>query len=182
MNLVQNIFSKPVSLWPTIGLALLWLALMLGYTPLADRIATKWVKRPPTLKAFRGLQQSRTKFIMGIILAWILGGFLEELVFRGIVLQWVEQHLSSSLTIPWASAIAIVSAALGAGLFHVYQGTRAVLIITQLSVWFGVLFVISGFNFWAVFLCHGLYDTVAFIRFANKKSRYSQLENDGAAV
>ena len=27
-------------------------------------------------------------------------------------------------------------------------------------------------------LCHGLYDTVAFIRFANKKSKYSNLEGD----
>jgi membrane protease YdiL (CAAX protease family) len=180
MSLVQNIFSKPVSLWPTIGLALLWLALMLGYTPIADRIGTKWVKKPPTLKAFRGLQQSRTKLILGIILAWILGGFLEELVFRGIVLQWVEAQLSGALTVPWPSAVAIVAAAVGAGFFHAYQGARAVIIIAQLSVWFGMLFVLSGHNFWAVFLCHGLYDTVAFIRFANKKSRYSQLENDAA--
>jgi hypothetical protein len=43
-----------------------------------------------------------------------------------------------------------------------------------------MLFVFNGHNFWAVFLCDGLYNTVAFIRFANKKSRYSQLENDAA--
>jgi hypothetical protein len=27
-------------------------------------------------------------------------------------------------------------------------------------------------------LCHGLYDTIAFIRFANKKSKYSDLDRD----
>ncbi len=59
---------------------------------------------------------------------------------------------------------------------HLYQGLRAVIIVTQLSVLFGVLFVGSGYNLWAVILCHGLYDTIAFVRFANKKSNYSRLD------
>ena len=50
---------------------------------------------------------------------------------------------------------------------HLYQGPRATVIVTQLSVMFGVLFVVSGYNLWAVILCHGMYDTVAFIRFAS---------------
>ena len=59
-----------------------------------------------------------------------------------------------------------------------YQGLRAAIIVAQLSVLFGVLFVVSGHNLWAVMLCHGLYDTIAFIRFANKKSKYSKLDAD----
>jgi hypothetical protein len=49
--------------------------------------------------------------------------------------------------------------------------------VTQLSVLFGVPFVISGENLWTVVLCHGLYDTVAFIRFANRSSKYSNLDD-----
>jgi len=59
---------------------------------------------------------------------------------------------------------------------HLYQGPRAAFIVTQLSVLFGTLFVLAGYNLWAVILCHGLYDTIAFIRFANKQSRYSKLD------
>lgn len=33
--------------------------------------------------------------------------------------------------------------------------------------------VVSGRNRWAVSLCHGRYDTVAFIRYANRTSRYA---------
>ena len=70
--------------WPrTIALVVVWLALMLAYSPVADRIATRLVARPPTLGAFRALQESRAKLIAGIVVAWILGGILEELVFRG---------------------------------------------------------------------------------------------------
>jgi membrane protease YdiL (CAAX protease family) len=153
---------------------------MLAYSPLADKIATRFVATPPALEAFRGLQQSRTKLIVGILAAWALGGFLEELVFRGIILQWVQAQLSAWLVAPLATGIAVCGAAIGAGLIHLYQRLRAAIIVTQLSILFGLLFVVSGRNLWAVILCHGLYDTVAFIRFATGKSRYSRLGVDSA--
>jgi len=80
------------------------------------------------------------------------------------------------MTKPLTTIIAIFVAVVGAGLMHAYQGPRAMVVITQLSILFGVLFVVSGYNLWAVILCHGLYDTIAFIRFANKKSKYSNLD------
>jgi membrane protease YdiL (CAAX protease family) len=167
--------SAPGSWLRAIVFALAGLAVMLAYSPLADKIATRWVARPPSLDAFRMLQQSRTKLVMGIIAAWILGGFLEELIARGLVLQSIERMAS-----PWvikyaATGIAIIIAAVGAGALHAYQGLRAVIIVTQLSVLFGLLFVLSGYNLWSVVLCHGLYDMIAFIRFAKKTSRYSTI-------
>jgi membrane protease YdiL (CAAX protease family) len=86
--------------------------------------------------------------------------------------------LTAWLIEPIAAGVAVCLVALGAGLMHAYQGPRAMVIVTQLSVLFGVLFVVSGYNLWAVMLCHGLYDTVAFVRFASKKSKYSDLDRD----
>jgi membrane protease YdiL (CAAX protease family) len=160
----------------TLGFAVVWTALMFAYSPLADRIATRFVAEPPTLGAFRAIQQSLAKLLAGVAIAWLLGGVLEELVFRGIVLRSVEAMLSPGLGTPAAAGVAIILAALGAGLVHYYQGPRAMLIITQLSILFGVLFVISGHDLLAVMLCHGFYDTIAFIRFAMKKSKYSDLD------
>jgi uncharacterized protein len=166
--------ARPSSWLWTITLAIAWLLLMLAYSPLADKIATRLVATPPTLNAFRGLQQSKAKLILGIIVAWILGGFIEEIFLRGIILQAVRSLLTPRLPAPLAAAIAICAAAALAAVLHLYQGTRAALIITQLSVLFGMLFVLSGSNLWTVVLCHGFYDTIAFIRFATKKSKYSQ--------
>jgi membrane protease YdiL (CAAX protease family) len=159
----------------TLGFALAGLAVMLACSPLADRLASRWFEKPPTLEAFAGIQQSRGKLITGIIAAWAFGGILEELVARGIVLGAVQAALSPWLTQPVAAGIAICIAASGAGAMHFYQGPRAMLIIAQLSLLFGILYVVSGYNLWAVMLCHGLYDTIAFIRFANRKSKYSDL-------
>jgi hypothetical protein len=161
--------------WPlTLGFALAGLAVMLACSPLADRLASRWFAKPPTLDAFRAIQQSRAKLIAGILAAWVLGGILEELIARGIVLGSIRALLA-----PWtggaiAAGAGVIIAAAGAGLMHFYQGPRAVLIIAQLSVLFGALFVLSGYNLWAVILCHGLYDTIAFVRFANKNSKYSK--------
>jgi membrane protease YdiL (CAAX protease family) len=107
-----------------------------------------------------------------------VGGVIEEVIFRGLVLRMVEGVLVASLTSPIATLIAIGVAAFGTTLFHFYQGPRAMLIISQLSILFGVLFVISGYNLWTVMICHGLYDTVAFVRFASKKSKYSILKGN----
>jgi membrane protease YdiL (CAAX protease family) len=167
-----------ISWLPTIGFALAWLGLMVAYSPVADRLATHWVDKPPMLETFRGIQQSKGKLVAGIAAAWLLGGILEELIARGIVLNSIESLLSPWLLEPAASGVAVCIAALGAGILHLYQGPRAMVVITQLSVLFGVLFVASGHNLWTVMLCHGLYDTIAFVRFFYKKSKYSNLDRD----
>jgi len=166
----------PKSWLATIGFAVVGLGVVLAYSPLADRLASRWFEKPPTLESFRAIQQSKANLFAGIVAAWLLGGILEELVARGIVLRSVESLLVPWLLKPLATGIAVCIAAVGAGVLHFYQGPRAVVIITQLSILFGVLFVVSGYNLWTVMLCHGLYDTIAFVRFANKKSKYSDLE------
>jgi membrane protease YdiL (CAAX protease family) len=161
--------------WEPLAWALPWLGLMLAASPLADRLASLAFRKPPTLGAFRALQQSPAKLLGGIVVAWALGGLLEELVFRGVVLNGVERLLAGRLPDPAPAVVAILAAAAGAGIIHLYQGARAALIITQLSALFGALFVLSGHSLWAVIVCHGSYDTIAFVRFALKKSKYSDL-------
>jgi len=168
--------NAPRSWLGTLGLSIGWVIVMFLYTPLADRISTHLFQKPPTLNAFRALQQSRVKLVLGIVIAWILGGFLEELLLRGIVLRSSSVFLATHTMQFAAEMVSILVAAASAFILHLYQGLRAAFIVTQLSVLFGILFVVSGFNLWAVILCHEIYDTVAFIRFANKSSKYSTLD------
>jgi membrane protease YdiL (CAAX protease family) len=167
--------TLPSSWFVTIGWAAAWTALMLAYSPFADWMATKLFVAPPALGPFHAIQESRVKLLIGIVVAWLLGGFLEELVFRGVVLRAVELGLAPLASHWIATSAAVVVAAVGAAIVHWYQGPRATVIIMQLSVLFGVLFVVSGHNLWAAILCHGSYDTIAFVRFASGKSRYAKL-------
>jgi CAAX protease family protein len=167
--------SLSISWSATVALAVAWLVLMMAFSPLADAIATRLVAHPPRLGAFQALQQSRTKLILGIVVAWVLGACVEELVLRGVIVQQVAALLSPLFAMPIATAVAIGAAAVAAFVIHLYQGLRAALIIAQLSVLFGALFVVSGYNLWAVILCHGFYDTIAFVRFATRRSKYAKL-------
>jgi len=166
--------SGPRSWLATVGAAVAWTALLLAYSPVADALARRRFPARPNLTAFEPLQQSRLKLAVGIVIAWVLGGLLEEVVLRGVVLQSVDAWLAPVAPKAVAAAVAVVAAALGAGVLHLYQGPRAVLVVVQLSAPLGVLMVVSGHNLWTVVICHGLYDTVAFIRFANRTSRYAE--------
>ena len=54
----------------------------------------------------------------------------------------------------------------------------AALIVALLSALFSILYTVAHYSLWAVMLCHGLYDTVAFVRFATGKSKYSRQPPD----
>ena len=161
---------------PTFAIAFGWTLLMLAYSPIADYLASRWVAERPRLEAFRRLQHGLPQLIAGVVIAWALGAFLEEFVFRALILRSLRAVLAAWLPAPAAISMAVALAALGAGAAHVYQGARGVVIITQLSVLFGALYVISGYNFWAVALCHGFYDTIAFVRFAFGYSKYARAD------
>ncbi|MGV8084492.1 MAG: type II CAAX prenyl endopeptidase Rce1 family protein [Coriobacteriia bacterium] len=178
MSLADLGFGAPHSWLATFGAALLGLAVMLAYSPVADRLASRLVAAPPSLEAFRVLRRSWVSLTVGILVAWSLGGFLEEFVLRGIVVRGLGGLLGPLLGRTAALVVGVVAAALLAGLVHLYQGRRGALIVAQLSVLFGVLYVASGLNLWAVILCHGMYDTIAFIRFARGQSRYSAVRGD----
>jgi hypothetical protein len=101
----------------------------------------------PALGVFHGLRQSTGKLILGIDIACLLDGFLEELLPRGVTDPPIADPLSSWIGTPVAFAAAICMAAILAGVIHLYQGLRAAIIITQLSVLFGVLFVVRATTF-----------------------------------
>ena len=166
--------NLPDSWLVTVAWAAAWTALMLAYSPLADRLAAKVFVAPPALGAFRAIQKSKVNLAVGIVIAWVLGGFIEEMLLRGVLLKCVAARLMPVVLPGLAIMAAVIAAAIGGALLHIYQGPRAMLIIMQLSALFGVLFVASGYNLWAVILCHGFYDTIAFVRFARGKSRYAR--------
>lgn len=163
---------RRASVLETVGYALAWLGVMLLASPVADRFASALFKKPPTLGAFKALQQSRARLITGIALAWLLGGVLEELALRGLIynaVEWGLDPLGDGATI-----IAILVTSLAAWVLHLYQGLRAALIVALLSALFSILYTVAHYSLWAVMLCHGLYDTVAFVRFATGRSKYSR--------
>lgn len=98
--------------------------------------------------------------IIALILVWITAAFLEEIIFRGFLLNAIDRLLGSTKWSMWASVV-ISSAIFGA--IHAYQGLTGILLTGCIGLIFGVAFVLNGRRLWPLFIMHGIIDTISFI-------------------
>jgi len=97
---------------------------------------------------------------LSLVVAWLLAGFGEEMVYRGYILnrfsdilnphpyRWIFGYIISALLFVWV---------------HQYQGLVGALDSFVSTTIFSILYFYSGRNLWLPILAHGFYDTIAFI-------------------
>ena len=66
---------------------------------------------------FSNLEGNLSVYIYWLVISWVIGGFIEELLFRGFLILRFEKVLSK---LPFATAIAILIQALIFGQQHMY--------------------------------------------------------------
>jgi membrane protease YdiL (CAAX protease family) len=120
-------------------------------------LLTKLFNQGPDLHEFQRLVGNWKLFILGVLLAWLLAAFGEEMVYRGYLLNRCADLLGRS-TIGWiASAILIT---LLFGLAHFPQGPTGVTEnIIDGAILAGVYFATNR-NLLAPIIAHGVQDTV----------------------
>lgn len=97
---------------------------------------------------------------IGLVVAWLLAAFGEEMVYRGYILNrfadllkphpayWLLGYVVSVLLFSWV---------------HQYQGVVGLLDSIVSGAILGGLYFVSRRNLWLPILTHGFYDTIAFI-------------------
>lgn len=121
-------------------------------TPAVERM----VGARKDLSSFDDLPGNAPVFLMWLALGWVVGGFLEELVFRGFVIRVGTSLLGSAMTWPLAVLGSVVF-----GLSHMYQGTVGVVTTGMVSFVFGIVFILSRSNLLLCILVHGLVNTIS---------------------
>ncbi len=111
------------------------------------------------LSQFADLPGNLGQLILWLVLAWLLAGFGEEMVYRGYLLNrlvdlWPGQSRRWLLS-------ALVSAALF-GLAHIYQGWVGVIETGLSGLVFALVYLATGRNLWPAIIAHGVFDTLAF--------------------
>lgn len=91
-----------------------------------------------------------------IAAAWIMGGLMEEIVFRGF---WMSQAATIAGTGGWGIAILLLTSAALFGTAHWYQDVSGVLATGTVGLVLGGLFIGSGYNLWLPIFTHGFIDT-----------------------
>ena len=109
------------------------------------------------------LHSNLPNLILNVVAAWFTAGFLEELLWRGYLMNRLVDLQGKTTKLAWV--ISLVGSAIIFGLGHTYQGLGGVIKITTLGLLFGVAFLaMRRSNLWPVIIAHALLDTIGFMQ------------------
>ena len=120
-------------------------------------LLTKLFHRGPDLHELQRLVGNAQLLILGIVLAWILAAFGEEMVWRGYLLNRIAGILGESRSGWIASAILI---SLLFGLAHFPQGTTGIIENIIVGAILAGVYFATGRSLLAPIIAHGIQDTV----------------------
>jgi len=151
-------FRRPESWSRTIlvGVAV-GVSTQLAFTIVIDPLLERLAGRPIDISMLDGMRGNLAAFAFMLAVGWVVGGFLEEMLFRGYLLRRLTRVLGDG---PVAVAVAVVLPAISFGMAHSYQGVPGMLSTGLIGLLFGVLFVWARYNLWLPIIVHGVIDTV----------------------
>ncbi len=110
---------------------------------------------------FEELEGNLPLFLMWSTIGWIVGGFMEEMIFRGFLLGHFEKLFIGH---NWAIIAAVCLQAFLFGVIHFYnRGIVGGLTIFVVGLVLGLLYIKLGRNLWPLILAHGIIDTLSFL-------------------
>jgi membrane protease YdiL (CAAX protease family) len=134
-----------------------WLAVSAA----ASSIAGRWLPRPDTDARFGDLAGNLPATLWWMAIGFGIGGFAEETIFRGYLLNRLEALLPRGA---WGSTAAVFLQAFLFGLVHAYnRGLFGLLVIGTVGAVMGAFYLLFRRNLWPVILAHGLGNALGFI-------------------
>jgi membrane protease YdiL (CAAX protease family) len=113
--------------------------------------------KQPDLSDFQVLIGNFKILLLGLVLAWVLAGLGEELVYRGYLMNRVAD-LIENRRIAWGASLVLVSVLFGFA--HLYQGRTGVLDEGLMGLLLGALYLGCGRSLAVPIIAHGVQDTV----------------------
>ena len=151
--------GKPKNWWQPI---LIFIGLYFAFQLFARYVSPEIIKLGdrPNISHLMGLKGNLQGLIIALIVVWITAAFLEELIFRGFLLNAIDKLLGSTKWSKWAS---VVISSVIFGVIHAYQELTGILLTGSIGFIFGIAFILNGRRLWPLILMHGIIDTISFI-------------------
>lgn len=149
----KNLSSRAILLG--ILSALAWVIFMqIIYIPVI-----KHLFNVPDYTEYNFIRSSMARLIMTIFAAWIIGGFYEEVVFRGYIQNILEKRLFKGMG-HW---LPIVITSILFGLYHLQQDIFAVIAACLGGLYWSILYKKGNNNLWVSIISHALFDMITLI-------------------
>jgi membrane protease YdiL (CAAX protease family) len=114
------------------------------------------------MSRFDILNNNLLNLIINIVAMWFTTAFVEELLFRGYLMNRLANLLNKT---KGAWTFALISNAIIFGLLHSSQGITMVIETGLSGFLFGVAFLLIKRRLWPLIIAHGIIDTIAFLSF-----------------
>ena len=154
-------FVRPGS-WPkTVALAL---ALGLAIEIISDVLMLPLLESATgtsiDLSQFTDLEGNLSALLAWLFFVWAAVVFLEEIVFRGFMMNLVWRIVGDTKA---GTIIAVVATSIVFGLAHWYQDLPGVILTGSLGAALALCYLWTGRNIWLPILVHGVINTSAFL-------------------
>lgn len=155
---------KPIALIIVLAVCLFAFKLF-ALQPLINAINTGLELPQTDISIFSHIHGNLLAYIGWIFIAIFVGGFAEEIVFRGYLITRLEEIFGGTRIALFG---AVIVQAMIFGLGHYYQGMSGIISAGLLALSSGLFFLLSGRNLWPVIIVHALWDilgiTLIFIK------------------
>ena len=117
----------------------------------------KLTETPLKLGVFQNLKNNSTLFFTSLLISWVVGGIIEETIFRGFIISNFIKHFNPKIGV----TIGVILSSCLFGYMHSYQGISGQILIGIVGVLLAVIYIISKRNLWLNILTHGFVDTIS---------------------
>lgn len=97
-------------------------------------------------------------YLTWIVIGSVLGGLLEEILFRGFLITRISNFLKENKS---SDILALFTTSILFGLCHFYQGWSGVISTGIIGFIFGIIFLAFNKNLWYSILTHGFVNVTA---------------------
>ena len=108
------------------------------------------------LSDFAGIRNSPVNYAIVLLLALLVGGFYEEIIFHGFIFTRLEKIFKGK----WATITAFMLTAIIFGLYHFQQGLKGILLTTIAGAVYHVLILKFNRNLWYGVFVHAFFDFI----------------------
>ncbi len=151
---------KPESLWKTLLVAIIAYVAVMGTITVAASFVLNVLGERPDVSRFNNIQSNLPLLLLWLLLSWIIGGFGEELIFRGFLMNRLAQVFGGT-RVAWAAALVLQAVIFGLG--HSYQGAIGIIVTGVTGLAMGAIYLIVKRRLWIPIIRHGINDSVGFI-------------------
>ena len=142
------------SLW--IGMiAAILLSLFFSYA--WDPLINKIIPGKIDLSDFSNIRDSPANYVIILVLALVVGGFYEEIIFHGFIFTRLEKIFKGK---KWATAAAFIITNIIFGCYHFQMGIKEILLATIAGAAYHALILRFNRNLWYGLFFHAFFDFI----------------------